>query len=238
MVFECLSVKCVSIKASTSPYPDECRVGQRRPATPLRIVLNLAAKSLAYLGAFSGSCIRSCSKRPTRIKYLQTQWKHSLPKIHKPPLTFFLATPLSQIHSGASISLDPMKHCLLFMKIFLGKVLEKNFIRHFPKKFPLYPSKFLMIFLVIDHYFQIVRFPGYEFPISYYPLLFPPFLFNFPLFFKLPSSFRYSYTEFSFLPKMFYISFPPKLTKTFVPPKMPNFLPKMGMRKISVSFPP
>ena len=41
-----------------------------------------------------------------------------------------------------------------------------------------------------------------------------------------------------FPPKNFYISFPSKLTKTFVPPKMPNFPPQIGIMKISASFHP
>ena len=152
-------------------------------------------------------------------------------------LSWTIGPPWSLAHAGASIPTLAYEAFLPVSEKSVGKSIGKTFpntLNFSRQNFSLYPPKFLMTFLVIEHYFQIFRFPAVN-VLLYHPI--SPFLFNFPLILQIPPYFSYLLTL-NFLPlKSFYISFPLNWQKHLFPPKMPNFPPKIGM-KISASFPP
>ena len=106
------------------------------------------------------------------------------------------------------------------------KICNKSLWKHIPNTFsrkisPLYPPKFLMTFFSHWALFSNFSLSGYKCTII--PSYFPHSYSIFPLFFKSPY-FSYVLTLHFFPLKLFDISFPPNLTKTFVfPPKIPNF---------------
>jgi len=122
-----------------------------------------------------------------------------------------------------------MKHSPLFQKNMLQKVYEKIFITHFPEKIVHFICQtFWWPFFNHWPLFSNFSFPG-KFPIipSYFP-----FLFNFPPVLQVPPIFQ-MFLHSYFLPLNFFTFPSPKLAKTNA-----KFPPKMGMMKISASFPP
>ena len=114
-----------------------------------------------------------------------------------------------------------MKHSPLFQKTLFMKSLGKHFHKTFSRKIvSLSVNISDDLFKVIDHYFQIFRFPGCEFPII--PSWFSPFLFNFH---PISEVIRYSsdILTLNFLPPLKNSHFLPlNLQKHLFPPKMPN----------------
>jgi len=126
---------------------------------------------------------------------------------------------------GASIPPEPMKHSPVSENHVRKRlVYEKTFLTHFPEDIFLFRpirQNVWSPFIVIVHYFHIFRFPGCKFPIipSYFPLIL-----KFPLF-QIPPIFHMFLHLIFVLIEFFYISFPFKLTKTFVSHKIKKCSP-------------
>ena len=114
---------------------------------------------------------------------------------------------------------EPMKHSPPVSEKFVSKskrkVNEKIFTSRFPekiKKIPLFSAKISDdLFLVIDHYFRIFRFPDCKFPI------YPPIS---PCSSSFPSVSQIFLHYIFFPPTKLYIYFPPKfIDNKFLSPK-------------------